>query len=49
MSPLIATMLASWFNHVRRRWRGYLTLCATLLLVLFPVLPSNEPGRTCRT
>ncbi|CBV41555.1 membrane-bound lytic murein transglycosylase MltF [Halomonas elongata] len=37
-------MLASWFNHVRRRWRGYLTLCATLLLVLFPVLPSNEPG-----
>lgn len=37
-------MLASRFNHVRRRWRGYLTLCATLLLVLFPVLPSNTPG-----
>ncbi|MDR5860670.1 membrane-bound lytic murein transglycosylase MltF [Halomonas eurihalina] len=37
-------MLASWFNHVRRHWRGYLTLCVTLPLMLFPVLPNSEPG-----
>ncbi|WP_069384584.1 membrane-bound lytic murein transglycosylase MltF [Halomonas caseinilytica] len=37
-------MLAFWLDHVRRHWRGYLTLCAALLLLLLPARHHSEPG-----
>ncbi len=37
-------MLAFWLDHVRRHWRGYLTLCAVLLLMLLPARHHSEPG-----
>ncbi|MDN3552120.1 membrane-bound lytic murein transglycosylase MltF [Halomonas almeriensis] len=37
-------MSATRLAHFRRHWRGYLTACSAVMLALWPVPPSHQPG-----